>query len=132
MKVFLGGNLVSTSDTLKTLKSGLKIEYFDPSSLPNDFHSFKINKEEWANCDFCLYVMTPLMKGFDNIVSVVDDSNKRPNKTIYCFIIEDSGSKFTEHQVKSLKAIGETVKKNGAMWFESLEEVMSFLNTKSE
>ena len=132
MKVFLGGNLVSTSDTLKTLKSGLKIKYFDPSSLPNDFHGFKINKEEWANCDFCLYVMTPLMKGFDNIVSVVDDSNKRPNKTIFCFIIEDSGSKFTEHQVKSLKAIGETVKKNGAMWFESLEEVMSFLNTKSE
>lgn len=132
MKVFLGGNLVSTSDTLKTLKSGLKIKYFDPSSLPNDFHSFKINKEEWVNCDFCLYVMTPLMKGFDNVVSVVDDSNKRPNKTIFCFIIEDSGSKFTEHQVKSLKAIGETVKKNGAMWFESLEEVMSFLNTKSE
>jgi hypothetical protein len=75
--------------------------------------------------------MTPLMKGFDNIVSAVDDSNKRPNKTIYCFILEDSGSKFTEHQIKSLKAIGETVKKNGAAWFESLDGAINFLNTKA-
>ncbi len=132
MKVYLGGGLGAKSEALLNLTSKLKIDYFDPNTLPSDFHSFKINKEELGNCDYCLYVMTPIMKGFDNIVSVVDDSNKRPNKTIYCFILEDSGSKFTEHQVKSLKAIGETVKKNGARWFESIDDTIAFLNDQNK
>ena len=106
MKVFLGGNLVSTSETLKSLKSGLKLKYFDPSSLPNDFHSFKINKEEWANCDFCLYVMTPLMKGFDNIVSVVDDSNKRPNKPYIVLSLRIVGQNLLNIRLSLLKQLG--------------------------
>jgi hypothetical protein len=130
MKVYLGGGLGVNSEALKVLKSSLKIDHFDPSSLPDDFHSFKISKEEWSNCDYCLYVLTPLMKGFDMVVNAVDDSNKRPNKTMYCFVNEDVGAKFTEHQIKSLKAIGETVKKNGATWFESLEDAITFLNAK--
>ena len=130
MKIHIGGGLDEKSNALSSLKSKLKVDYFDPSTLPNDFHSFKINKNEWTNCDYCLYLITPLMKGFDNIVNVVDDSNKRPNKTVFCFITQDSDSKFTEHQIKSLKAIGEMVKKNGAQWFESLDETIVFFNGK--
>lgn len=128
MNVYLAGGLNAESSVLINLKSELRIDHFDPSTLPNDFHSFKVSKEAWENCDYCLYIISPLMKGFDQIVNAVDDSNKRPNKTLYCFLLEADNSKFTEHQVKSLKAIGETVKKNGARWFESLSEAVQFLN----
>jgi hypothetical protein len=132
MKVFIGGGLGADSDILNQLKSELKIEHFDPNTLPSDFHSFKIAKAEWESCDYCLYVISPLMKGFDQIVNVVDDSNKRPNKTLYCFLLEDRGNKFTEHQIKSLKAIGEMIMKNGASWFESLPMAIEFLNKTIE
>ncbi|MFT5819819.1 MAG: hypothetical protein ACI8ZM_001044 [Crocinitomix sp.] len=128
MKAYIAGGLDAESIILTQLKSELKIEYFDPSILPKDFHSFKIAKVEWESCDYCLYVISPLMKGFDQIVNVVDDSNKRPNKTLYCFLLEDGENKFTEHQVKSLKAVGEIIKKNGASWFESLPKTIEFLN----
>jgi hypothetical protein len=128
MKAFIGGGLGANSEILKKLKSELTIEYFDPGTLPNDFHSFKISKVEWESCDYCLYLITPQMVGFDQIVNVVDDSNKRPNKTLYCFLLEDGGEKFTEHQVKSLKAIGKTVENNGGKWYESLQSAIEFLN----
>ncbi|MFT5819816.1 MAG: hypothetical protein ACI8ZM_001041 [Crocinitomix sp.] len=128
MRAFIGGGLGAESEVLNTFKSELKIDYFDPDTLPNDFHSFKIAKVEWTSCEYCVYLISPLMRGFDQIVNVVDDSNKRPTKTVYCFLLEDNGGKFTEHQVKSLKAIGEIVKKNGAFWFESMADVTEFLN----
>ena len=33
-----------------------------------------------AECDFCLYVITPKMTGVYSIAEVVDDSNKRPEQ----------------------------------------------------
>ena len=39
--------------------------------------------------DFCFYVLTPKMNGFFSVAEVVDDSNKRPAKTVFCFINKD-------------------------------------------
>jgi hypothetical protein len=64
------------------------------------------------------------MLGFYAIAEVVDDSNKRPTQTIFCYLAEG----FEKHQIKSLQATAKMVKENGAKVCESLEEVAEYLN----
>jgi hypothetical protein len=66
------------------------------------------------------------MSGVYAIAEVTDDSNKRPQKTIFCYLEEG----FAESQIKSLKATGNLVKSNGAQVFSSLEEVVGWLNSQ--
>ena len=40
-------------------------------------------------CDFVLYVITPKMTGVYSIAEVVDDSNKRREKTLFYFMEKD-------------------------------------------
>jgi len=68
------------------------------------------------------------MTGVYSIAEVVDDSNKRPEKTILCVLDEDDENIFSESQIKSLKQVKEMVKNNGANVFDSLEDIASFLN----
>jgi hypothetical protein len=82
--------------------------------------------EEKKNCDFMLYTITNQMLGFYAIAEVVDDSNKRPTRTIFCYLEEG----FERHQVKSLQATARLVKENGVQVFASLEEVAEYLNSQ--
>ncbi|CAG8504421.1 9723_t:CDS:2 [Ambispora gerdemannii] len=56
----------------------------------------KLSKKKSDN-DKTLFI-TQEMLGFYSIAEVVDDSNKRPAKTIFCYLAEGFG----EHQLKSL------------------------------
>ena len=79
-------------------------------------------------CDFCLYVITPKMTGVYSIAEVVDDSNKRPMKTIFVFCQPMKNLSFTDGQMKSLNQVGKMVKANGGNWFGDLPRVAEFLN----
>lgn len=79
-------------------------------------------------CDFCLYVITPKMTGVYSIAEVVDDSNKRPHKTIFCYLTNDEDEKFSEHQIKSLEQTAKMIQQNGATFFKTLHEVADYLN----
>lgn len=68
------------------------------------------------------------MKGTYSIAEVVDDSNKRPEKTIFCFVTKDGKDEFDKEQIKSLDKVGIMVKENGGQYFNSLNEVVKFLN----
>ncbi len=127
VKVFLGGT-VNGSKWRDHVISKLKIDYFNPVVDEWSDQAYQRELLERETCDFCLYVITPKLTGFYSIGEVVDDSNKRPHKTIYCVVEEDEGKTFSPHQVKSLKAVGKMVQSNGARWFESLDQAVSFLN----
>lgn len=58
------------------------------------------------------------MKGVYSIAEVVDDSNKRPAKTIFAFLTNDGSDSFDTSQIKSLEKVGEMVKKNGAQYIK--------------
>jgi hypothetical protein len=75
-----------------------------------------------------IFIITHQMLGFYAIAEVVDDSNKRPTKTIFCYLEEG----FEKHQIKSLQAIARMVKENGAKVFTSLKEVAEYLNSEQE
>lgn len=123
VKVFLGGTC-NESTWRDELKPMLTIDYFDP--VVNDWNEDAQRREafEKATCDFRLYVITSAMTGVYSIAEVVDDSNKRPDGTIFC-ILEDG---FTEGQLRSLHAVAKMVRDNGATVCTSLESVAEWLN----
>lgn len=126
-KVFLGGTC-NDSTWRDTVIKQLKIKHFNPVVDDWTEEAYKEELIQREECDFCLYVITPKMTGVYSIAEVVDDSNKRPGKTIFCFIEEDDDETFTKGQIKSLDKVGEMVSKNGGIYFKTLSAVISFLN----
>lgn len=127
IKVFLGGTC-NGSVWRNELIPLLNIEYFD--TVVEDWTSSCIDEEikQREECTYCLYVITPEMEGCYSIAEVVDDSNKRPDKTIYCLLDKYGGKEFTINQLKSLKQVGRLIIDNKARYYTSLKEVIKFLN----
>ena len=126
-KVFLGGTCNKSlwrDDVIKKLK----IQYYSPCKEEWTPAMMKEELKQRKESDFCLYVITPKMEGFYSIAEIVDDSNKRPEKTIFCFINEDEGEVFSDAQIKSLQQVAKMIKKNGATVLTTLNEVTDFLN----
>lgn len=126
-KVFLGGTCNGSTWRDGLIKM-LKIDYFQPQGDEWTPEMMEEEIRQRQQCDFCLYVITPKMTGFYSIAEVVDDSNKRPEKTIFSFIHEDEGKVFSEHQLKSLEQTGKMIKENGAQFFKTLKEIADYLN----
>jgi hypothetical protein len=78
--------------------------------------------------DYCLYVVTPKMTGVYSIAEVVDDANKRPEKTLFAVLPKDGDTEFTAGQMKSLTQVGGMVRSNGGQVFDGLASVATFLN----
>ena len=91
---------------------------------------------ERVNCDYNLYIITPLLVGYYSLAEVVDDSFKKPGQTLYCFLNSDHDNgeagpkerKFNGDQIKSLRSIGRAVENNGGIWCKSLNEAITFFN----
>jgi hypothetical protein len=127
MKVFLGGTC-NDSQWRETLKPMLAIEYFDPVVPDWNEEAYQRELAERETSDYVLYTITPKMMGVYSIAEVVDDSNKRPAKTILCLLREDDGATFTDGQWKSLQAVKKMIDRNGGYVAQSLEAVAKFLN----
>ena len=128
MKVFLGGTC-NESTWRDKLIDVLLIDYFNPvvDDWTEDCMAEEIRQRE--SCDFVLYVITPKMTGVYSIAEVVDDSNKRPETTLFCFLNVDDGERFTVGQIRSLTSVSNMVGGNGVRVFTNLDEVKDFLNT---
>ena len=126
-KVFLGGTC-NGSQWREILKPKLTIDYYDPVVPHWNEEAYQRELREREECDYCLYVITPKMVGFYSVAEVIDDSNKRPNKTVFCTIDKDEDAMFSKKQVNSLLAIGRMVQMNGGHWLINLDDVALFLN----
>lgn len=109
---------------------GLKIHSFNPVVKDWNEEAQELEIKKRKSCDFVLYVITPKMEGVYSIAEVVEDSIKRPEKTLFCYLKEDDGKKFSEHQIKSLEMVKKMIVENGAKAFDSLNEIRKFLNSK--
>ena len=67
------------------------------------------------------------MYGFYSIAEVVDDSNKKPEKTILCILDEDDGNFWTGNQLSSLNELKKLVSSNGTIVVSSLSALLSCL-----
>ena len=132
MKMFLGGTC-NNSLWREELIPMLDIDYFNP--VVKDWTPECQEREirERQECDYVLYVLTPRMTGVYSIAEVVDDSNKRPDKTILCVLPVDMDEvgvvmEFNKVQTKSLEAVKKMVSVNGAKVCNNLKEVADFVN----
>jgi hypothetical protein len=131
-KVFLGGTC-NGSLWRNRLIPMLNISYFNPVVEDWTEDCKKKELEERKNSEFNLYVLTPLMTGVYSVAELIDDSNKQPNKTLFCILTADIAYDnkriiFQPGVVKSLKATADLALANGAKQFFNLEEIATFLN----
>jgi hypothetical protein len=126
-KVFLGGTC-NNSKWRDVISPKLKIDYFNPVVEDWTEADYQNELKERENCDYCLYVITPKMTGVYSIAEVIDDSNKRPKKTIFCFINKDGKNEFDDTQIKSLDKVGVMVETNGGKYFKSLGDTINYIN----
>jgi hypothetical protein len=131
-KVFLGGTCNESTWRDKLIKK-LEIDYFNPVVKDWTDEAYKEELKQRKICDFLLYVITPKMTGVYSIAEVTDDSNKNPDKTIFCYLTLDNDKdeddyKFNKVQSKSLDAVSKMIKENGGKCFTSLSEVAEYLN----
>lgn len=127
-KVFLGGTC-NKSLWRSFLTPHLTIEYFNPDVENWTEECMAEEIEQREECAICLYAITEATSIY-SIAEVVDDSNKRPEKTV--FVIIDGGG-FSEQQIKHLRKIADLVKSNGAIAVElnkdyGFEDLAEFLN----
>lgn len=132
MKVFLGGS-TSNSKWRNQLIPLLKIDFFNPVvkkwSKEHQLEEEKQKKES----DFRLYVVTRTYSMY-SIAEAVDDSNKFPQKTIFCVVNEELPNgkmALTPSNLNRLNEIGKIIVSNGGKYFKSLNEVANYLNQHS-
>lgn len=129
LKVFLGGTCNGTTWRDELIHM-LKIDYFNP--VVDDWTPECMAEEirQRDICDYCLYVITPAMTGVYSVAEAVDDSNKRPEKTVFC-VINEWPTAFSEGQMRSLDSVGAMVVRNGGQFFTSLKDVALHLNERA-
>lgn len=110
------------------------IRYRDPVLKCGNYKYNELVKKEketiLQQCDYLVYVITPKQRGFSAIASLVDYSNKVPEKVIFCVINEFDNEKFEGHQLESINYVKDIVKDNGVKVFENLNQIATFLNSK--
>lgn len=127
-RIFLGGTCNDSKwrEQLIPLLRKSKLDYFDPVIKDDEWDEEAQQRElnERVGCDFCCYTVTPKMTGSFSIAEAVDDSNKRPEKVIFCVLETDDEDSFDEDQLESLEAIGLMIERNGGYYCKSLEAVV--------
>jgi hypothetical protein len=124
MKVFLGGTCAGRNWRDEIIPQ-LQCNYYNPI-VKNWSEADRLREvHERQTADYVLYVLTSDMAGVYSIAEVIDDSNKRPMKTLLCVLYDGFGPKMSH----SLRAVEKLAAENGARVFESLDEVVRFLNT---
>lgn len=103
------------------------VEYFNP--VVNNWNDEAQQKEidYRKNCDICLYVITNEIKGVYSIAEIVDDSNKRPDKMIFCNLYGNIDHPNVP-MIKSLDATAEMVIRNNGLVMGDLKHVANYIN----
>jgi hypothetical protein len=130
MKVFLGGTC-NGSTWRDVFIPMLIVDSFNPVVKDWTPECMAEELKQREECDICLYVITPKMVGTYSIAEVVDDSNKRPQKTVFVRLEKDGDNNeysFSFAQWKSLGQVSALVKGNGAMVFDNLKSAADYIN----
>ena len=117
----------------------LKCEYFNPVITDRPWtEEDRLNEiKERKASSVNLYVLTPCMTGLFSIAEMIDDSNKRPDKTVLYIKKTDITSegvriKFLPSSEKYMDAIKELARTNGVKICDSIEEAAEYLNSLQE
>lgn len=129
MKVFLGGTCSGWKwrDELQPL---LKCKFYNPIVKKWSETDRLREVHERETSDYVLYGITNDIKGVYSIAEVVDDSNKRPDKTLFLNLYRDCGGSKTRKMNHSIKALENLLRSNGVKVFDNIKDVAKFLNDR--
>lgn len=132
MKVFLGGTCSGWKWRNK-LQPLLKCDYYNPivENWSEEDRLREVHERETS--DYVIYGITNGIKGVYSIAEVVDDSNKRPEKTLFLNLYKEDDRSFTKQMNHSLKAVENLLRENGVKVFSgsnAINEAADFLNSK--
>ena len=129
MRVFLGGTC-NESKWRNRIIPMLEVGFFNPvvADWTPDCMAEEIKQRE--TCAIVLYAITPKMTGTYSIAEAVDDSNKRPEKTIFIRLRDDGHARFDEGQWKSLGAVAQLIERNGGKVFTDLKSAAIEINAR--
>lgn len=123
MKVFLGGTCAGRKWRDEIIPR-LTCDYYNPI-VKNWSEADRLREvRERQTADIVLYTITNYMAGVYSIAEMIDDSNKRPNKTVICILYDG----FDKKMAHSLKAVANLARENGAKVFDNLDDVVKYLN----
>lgn len=127
MKVFLGGTC-NGSNWRNRIITMLEVDYFNP--VVEDWTPSCMEEEirQRELCNVCLYVITPKMTGIYSVAEVVDDSHKRPDRTVFVRLRDDGVARFDDGQWKSMGALHEMLERNGVAVFSDLKSAALHIN----
>lgn len=135
MKVFLGGTC-NGSRWREELIPLLRIDYFNPVVENWTPECIAEELRQRKECDICLYVITPKMTGVYSIAEVIEDSIKRPHKTLLAIMESDDNCRFNAHQWRSLQQVAKMAHRNGAFVIpvedrNTIVSIANFLNGRN-
>jgi len=132
VNIFLGGTCNGSlwRNKLTPSLESVGITFYNP--VVEDWSEEDAERERFhrEHSDICLYCITPKMTGFVSIAEVVDDSNKRPDKTALVISKKDGDVQFGNHDLKGFEYLRKIIIENGAMVFEDLGYFVYFANKK--
>ena len=79
-----------------------------------------------------LFLITPELSNYDVIVDLISYTHHVPVNTVFFFLSELGEKSFGSHQLKSLVAIGEMVRRNKAIWCEGENQLIDQLRTSPD
>ena len=131
-RVYLGGTCNGSTwrEALIALLNTKRVDFFNPVVLEWTKAAQQREIRERKKCDYCLYVLTPLMVGFYGAVEAALDSVAQPQKVLFCVLDEDGGQVWNEHNHKSLQSMKQMIRDRGCRIFDDLKQVADFLNAR--
>lgn len=126
MKVFLGGTCAGRK-WRDEITPKLTCDYYNPI-VKNWSEEDRLREvRERQTADVVVYTITSDMAGVYSIAEIIDDSNKRPQKTVVCILYDG----FDKKMAHSLRAVEKLAKENGAHVVDSLEDLVKYLNLRA-
>ena len=129
-RVFLGGTCNGTTWREQIIPH-LGVPYFNPVVTGREWTEGDKENELYERghlCSHMLYVITPKSKGLYAIAELVEDSMRKPDRTIVCFLKEDGENKFDDQQWSSIESVMELVRKYHDSVYTDLQSVIDRLN----
>lgn len=126
MKVFLGGTCAGRKWRDEIIPR-LTCDYYNPI-VKNWSEEDRLREvRERQTSDVIVYTITSDMAGVYSIAEIIDDSNKRPHKTVLCILYDG----FDKKMAHSLCAVANLAEENGVKVVESLDELVTYLNLRA-
>ena len=129
LTIFLGGSCGSSTWRNKLIPMlNDNIDAFNPIVEDWTPECQEIEDYHKANDDINLFVITPETKSTYSLFEIGVEATKNSKRTVVCFLDNENGAEYDNHEKKSIKKIAQDLKSMGVEVYDNLEDLAFDLN----